>query len=132
MIVRRSTNDRKTGASAVLGGELCALARFSIAAALVRFAVLLLIAAAMVVAARASDPASRNACGPRETIVASLAKYAETPAAMGLTAQGTLLEVFAAPSGSWSIIVTTAHGISCLVAAGDAWAAAKDPEKPGA
>ncbi len=47
--------------------------------------------------------------------------YKEAPVAMGLTANGGLLEVVASKDGSWTIIVTTPNGMSCGVASGLSW-----------
>ena len=47
--------------------------------------------------------------------------YKEAPVAMGLTANGGLLEVVASKNGSWTIIVTTPNGMSCGVASGMSW-----------
>lgn len=49
------------------------------------------------------------------------ATYKEVPVAMGLTANGGLLEVVATESGSWTIIVTQPNGPTCGVASGVAW-----------
>ena len=47
--------------------------------------------------------------------------YKEAPVAMGLTANGGLLEVVASADGSWTIIVTMPNGMSCGVASGKSW-----------
>ena len=47
--------------------------------------------------------------------------YKEAPVAMGLTANGGLLEVVASADGSWTIIVTMPNGMSCGVASGMSW-----------
>ena len=47
--------------------------------------------------------------------------YKEAPVAMGLTANGGLLEVVASEDGSWTIIVTMPNGMSCGVASGMSW-----------
>lgn len=49
------------------------------------------------------------------------ANYKEAPVAMGLTANGGLLEVVASKDGSWTIIVTMPNGMSCGVASGMSW-----------
>jgi len=41
---------------------------------------------------------------------------------LGVTAQGALVEVLSADEGeTWTIILTTPQGRSCLVAAGEGW-----------
>ncbi len=47
--------------------------------------------------------------------------FKEAPVAMGLTANGGLLEVVASKDGSWTIIVTMPSGLSCGVASGMSW-----------
>jgi len=47
--------------------------------------------------------------------------YKESPVAMGLASNGSVLEVLAFTDGTWTIIVTTPAGRSCVVASGEAW-----------
>ena len=50
------------------------------------------------------------------------ARFAETPAAIGLTSSGGLVELFRTKTGStWSLILTTPHGRSCLLSSGSSW-----------
>ncbi|MGH6934438.1 MAG: hypothetical protein ACREEE_18635 [Dongiaceae bacterium] len=62
-------------------------------------------------------------CGPRADLVARLGdKYQEAPIAIGLGADGNLVEILTAADGAtWSILITAPEGRSCLVAAGEAW-----------
>ena len=62
-------------------------------------------------------------CNERDNVLALLAKkYKETPIAAGVTNTGGLVEVLTdMKSGTWTIIVTTPKGMSCLVAAGEGW-----------
>lgn len=72
-----------------------------------------------------TEASARNArtCGPRDNIVERLAeKYGETRQSIGLGANNDMIEVFAsAQTGSWTITVTSATGVTCLVAAGQAF-----------
>ncbi len=55
-------------------------------------------------------------------------KYREVPVAVGVTNAGGLVEVLTtADGGTWSIVITTPQGMSCLVAAGEGWKTAKQP-----
>ena len=48
----------------------------------------------------------------------------EAPVAVGVTSAGGLVEVFATDDGAtWTIVVTTPQGRSCMVAAGEGWRA---------
>lgn len=61
-------------------------------------------------------------CGPRGVILDALRSgYQERPVSRGVTSTGALLEVFAGPSGSWSILVTVPGGPTCLVSSGEGW-----------
>ncbi len=62
-------------------------------------------------------------CDKRAKVLQFLSqKYQESTVAMGVTSKGGLVEVLSADNnGSWSIIVTTSSGVSCLVAFGEGW-----------
>lgn len=62
-------------------------------------------------------------CAPRDKVIQRLATgYGETRQSMGLGADNAVMEVFASEeTGSWTITVTMANGITCLVASGQAF-----------
>lgn len=64
-----------------------------------------------------------NNCGARNTVLDYLStKYAEKPVAMGIAANGSLIEVLSSKKGTtFTIIVTAPDGKSCMVAAGEGW-----------
>lgn len=82
----------------------------------------------------ASAAAAQPQCNDRTQVLELLAKkYKEAPVASGVTNNGGLVEVLTdAKGGTWTIIVTTPQGVSCLVAAGEGWRTmeqvAVDPE----
>ena len=50
-------------------------------------------------------------------------RYAETRVARGLSDRGRMIEVFASGDGAtWTMVVTTPQGHSCIVASGEGWA----------
>lgn len=72
----------------------------------------------------AAWPASaQNTCNTHDNVVALLAgKYQEHIVALGVTNVGGLVEVFESKDGAtWTITVTSPHGQTCLVAAGEGW-----------
>ena len=81
-----------------------------------------------------STAAAQSQCNDRDKVLGLLAqKYKEAPVASGVTNNGGLVEVLTdTKGGTWTIIVTTPQGVSCLVAAGEGWRAmeqiALDPE----
>ncbi len=81
------------------------------------------LASALVASAAASaQEQQRVPCGERTAIMSHLEDgYSEKPVAMGLDAQGRVLEVLAAPSGTWTMLVSTPGGLTCLIASGVAW-----------
>ena len=62
-------------------------------------------------------------CIDRDTVIEQLdRKYQEAPIAAGVTNSGGLMEILTTSDGStWTIIMTTPQGMSCLVAAGNGW-----------
>ncbi|MEM7224645.1 MAG: hypothetical protein AAF495_16820 [Pseudomonadota bacterium] len=66
---------------------------------------------------------AQTQCNDRDSVIALLAsKYKEQPVALGVTNTGGLVEVLSTDKGdTWTIIVTTPQGLSCLVAAGEGW-----------
>jgi phage/plasmid primase-like uncharacterized protein len=64
-------------------------------------------------------------CGQRDKIVEWLAvKYKEAPIATGVSSQGSLIEVLSTHDGdTWTVIVTSPDGDSCVIASGQGWRA---------
>ena len=67
--------------------------------------------------------AAEAACASRSKLVDTLSsKYSEAPVAMGLSNSGGVVEILTSPDGNtWTIIVTTPDGMSCMIAAGESW-----------
>ena len=67
--------------------------------------------------------AQSGPCGPRSTVVEALAEeYQEAPVAVGVTSGGGLVEVLSSSDGeTWTILVSTPGGLSCLIVAGEGW-----------
>ena len=82
---------------------------YSLAGALV--ATVLLVAGAAI---------AQTMCGERRAVVEKLGQtYSEAPVSIGLANNGSLIEVFASSSGSFTIIMTQPNGLSCVMAAGE-------------
>lgn len=66
---------------------------------------------------------AEQTCARRAAVLEQLAeRYGERLVAQGITIQGVLIEILAAPNGkTFTIIVTLANGVSCLVAVGEHW-----------
>lgn len=61
-------------------------------------------------------------CGTRDDFLKALSeRYQETGRALGITGEVNLVEIFASKSGTWTILVTTPEGKSCMIAAGKSW-----------
>jgi hypothetical protein len=66
--------------------------------------------------------AQQSQCGPHGEIVKVLnAKYQESQRALGLINEKAMMEVFISHKGTWTMLVTNEAGITCIVAAGEAW-----------
>ncbi len=73
--------------------------------------------------------AQESLCLDREKLAQALdGRYSEKPVAAGLNSAGKLLEVFASGDGaSWTMIVTTPEGVSCVIATGEQWLSSEKP-----
>jgi len=102
--------------------------RYVIGAGLVLAALVLLLATAGAMAGSPGQARGQGGCAPRSELVDHLArKFGEVRVASGVTHAGGLIETFAAASGTWTILVTSPGGRSCLVATGDGWRAETGP-----
>ena len=64
----------------------------------------------------------QKACADRAMIVERLnSGYSEEPVAMGLSVNGSIVEVFASKDGSFTIIATKPSGVSCILVTGESW-----------
>lgn len=68
-------------------------------------------------------PAAAEApCGERAAMVAALeARFGERVAGHGLAGPNALVELFLGPEGGWTLLVSDARGLACVLAAGEAW-----------
>ncbi len=82
---------------------------------------LLVAGAALIVTT--STASAEPQCNTRDSVIKQLSdKYREAPVALGVTHNGGLIEVLSTGEGkTWSIIITSPQGMSCLVAAGEGW-----------
>ena len=82
-----------------------------------------LVATGLIVNAEIAMAQGQGRCAPRKQVVERLSiKYGETRQSMGLGHNNAVMEVFASSdTGTWTITVTSAHGITCLVASGQAF-----------
>ncbi len=80
-----------------------------------------------------SAEAQGRACGPRDSVLERLeGDYGETRQSIGLAANAQMVEVFASPdTGTWTILMTSATGITCLMATGDAFERWAEVDLPG-
>jgi hypothetical protein len=69
------------------------------------------------------------ACHSRADLTEMLQqKFSEQPSALGVQADGQLVEVFVANDGaSWTIVLTRPDGWSCIVAVGQHWESLPGP-----
>ncbi len=77
-----------------------------------------------------SEPASAQGgpavCRARDGLLSQLeSKYGEVPVAIGVTGGaggGALIELLTAKDGiTWTLILTSPQGLSCLIASGEGW-----------
>lgn len=72
----------------------------------------------------AGSPANAEGlCNSRAKVLNTLEKdYGEKPVAFGIAANGSLVQLVAAQGGkTWTLVVHSPNGTSCLMAAGEVW-----------
>lgn len=71
-------------------------------------------------------------CGEHKLITEQLkARYQEEPTAIGVQADGRLMEVFASQDGAtWTVVLRRPDGVSCVVAVGSNWEMLPLPSMP--
>lgn len=79
--------------------------------------------AAAVILFSATAAAAEPVCNTRDNAHKILeGKYQEKTVGVGVTSTGGLVELLTADDGkTWTIIVSTADGTSCMVASGEGW-----------
>ena len=81
-------------------------------------ALVLIIGSSLFAPAASAQPV----CGSHGTVSDKLKEsYAEAPVSMGVTLGGGVIEVYASPKGTWTLVITQPNGVSCLIAAGQDW-----------
>ncbi|MBI2718907.1 MAG: hypothetical protein HYX36_09110 [Rhizobiales bacterium] len=81
-------------------------------------------------AAMSTSAQAQMVCGDRTVILKALnGKYQEMPNGMGLAGEKTLVELYTAKTGSWTILMTQPGGPSCIIATGQSWEQIPQPQK---
>ena len=67
--------------------------------------------------------ADQTSCAKRSEVIAELNnRYGKRPQSTGLMPNGHMLETFAhSQTGTWTILITTPDGTSCMIASGSAY-----------
>lgn len=73
---------------------------------------------------------AQTSCDAHSTMVEKLeGNYQEVQAGLGLATNGALVQLYVSESGSWTMLLTNARGVACLIAAGHNWEIVK-PDYP--
>ena len=76
--------------------------------------------------------AQQRSCMPRGGADDKLrSEYGEKVLGHGVSSDGTLVEIFLAPSGTFTVIKTTPAGLSCVVDFGEGWQTVHQLEEVG-
>ncbi len=76
----------------------------------------------LVVSLDAAPTGAQQLCEARSDLIGRLDKiYREAPIALGLMPNGQVLEVLTSANGTWTVIISMPNGLSCAMAAGEAW-----------
>lgn len=78
--------------------------------------------AAALIALSAAPAVAETLCGSREVVMKQLAtEYQEAPVGIGLASNGAVVELLTSSNGTWTLLVTTPRGPTCLMGTGEAW-----------
>lgn len=84
-----------------------------------------LVAVSLVVASLAAGTQTAAAtyrCGPHDKIIEVLGtRYQENRQALGLSGHASVIELFVSAAGTWTVTSTNTQGLTCVIAAGEAW-----------
>lgn len=75
------------------------------------------------IALAAAPSFAASNCAPRDAVATALAmNHGEAPVSGGIQGNSRILEVFVSEeTDTWSILVTNANGMACIVASGTDW-----------
>jgi hypothetical protein len=75
------------------------------------------------------DPAAaQTVCGDREKMIHHLGDgYKESRSGIGLAANGSVVELFTAETGSWTMLATVPGGPTCVMGSGEGWEPQQTP-----
>jgi hypothetical protein len=90
----------------------------------------IVLAAGLCLAVCVPAQAQQMTCAERTDIISKLANYKEEAEAIGLNKDGTLLEVFVSPQGTWTVLLSSPQGQSCIAAIGEAWQLKATSQRP--
>ncbi|MAM62081.1 hypothetical protein [Maritimibacter sp. UBA3975] len=79
--------------------------------------------AAALLALPQAAAAQSNTCAARDRVVEHLSdRFGEARQSIGLATGNRVVEMFASPeTGTWTLVMTTPDGRSCIIGAGQAW-----------
>ena len=74
---------------------------------------------------------AQTVCDSHSAVIAKLeSEYRETRAGVGLASNGTVAQLYVSENGSWTMLLTNARGVACLIAAGQGWERVNRPAAP--
>ncbi|MDJ0686441.1 MAG: hypothetical protein QNJ84_17280 [Alphaproteobacteria bacterium] len=74
---------------------------------------------------------AQTVCDSHSAVIEKLENtYRETRAGVGLASNGAVAQLYVSESGSWTMLLTNARGVACLIAAGQGWES-KAPNREG-
>lgn len=92
---------------------------------------LILIAIVAALATLGTAPAwAQTVCGDRDKMIGYLDRdYQETQAGLGIASNGAVVELYTAKTGTWTMLMSTPGGKTCVIGSGESWENQLAPEK---
>ncbi len=89
---------------------------------------MLMAVVAILVPFGATPASAQELCGDHGKMIGYLDRdYKERRSGLGLTANGAVVELYTAHTGSWTLLITKPGGTTCVIGSGDAWEARNAP-----
>ncbi len=78
--------------------------------------------AALAISGGVAQADAAGPCAARADLIKVLGeKFHESEAVRGLINPGVILEILVSEKGTWTILATDTHGLSCVITAGEGW-----------
>ena len=78
----------------------------------------------------ATPATAKTICGDRSKMIGYLDRdYQEAQTGLGLASNGAVVELYTAKTGTWTMLITSPDGKTCVVGSGEGWESQHRPKR---